>query len=54
MPGSTPAPTRRFWTPATSSFEQGWITKDDLLEAAKPLGKNAYGAYLRQIAGEVE
>ena len=36
------------------AFEQGWISKDDLLTAAKPLGKNAYGAYLRQIAGEAE
>lgn len=41
-------------SPEEIAFEQGWITKDDLLEAAKPLGKNAYGAYLRQIAGEAE
>ena len=41
-------------SPEEIAFEQGWITKHDLLEAAKPLGKNAYGAYLRQIAGEAE
>ena len=39
-------------SPEEIAFEQGWITRDDLLNAAKPLGKNAYGAYLRQIAGE--
>ena len=41
-------------SPEEIAFEQGWITRDDLLAAAKPLGKNAYGAYLRQIAGEAE
>ena len=29
-------------------------SEDDLLAAAKPLGKNAYGQYLMQIAGEAE
>ena len=24
--------------------------KDDLMRAAEPLGKNAYGAYLKQVA----
>ena len=39
-------------SPEEIAFENGWITKDDLLRAAEPLGKNAYGAYLKQIAGE--
>ncbi len=41
-------------SPEEIAFENGWITKDDLLEAAKPLEKNAYGEYLRQIAREAE
>lgn len=41
-------------SPEEIAFEQGWIKKDDLMKAAEPLGKNAYGAYLRQIAGESE
>ncbi len=39
-------------SPEEIAFENGWITRDDLLRAAAPLGKNAYGAYLRMIAGE--
>ncbi|MEL6915494.1 MAG: glucose-1-phosphate thymidylyltransferase RfbA [Pseudomonadota bacterium] len=34
------------------AFEKGWITKDDLLVQAKALNKNAYGDYLRSIAGD--
>ncbi len=41
-------------SPEEIAFENGWITKDELLAAAKPLGKNAYGAYLRQVAGDAE
>lgn len=41
-------------SPEEIAYENGWITKDDLLTAARPLGKNAYGAYLKQIAGELE
>ena len=41
-------------SPEEIAFEQGWISKDDLLAAARPLGKNAYGQYLKQIAGEAE
>ena len=41
-------------SPEEIAFEQGWIKKDDLMKAAEPLGKNAYGAYLRQIAGDSE
>ena len=39
-------------SPEEIAFEKGWITREDLLKAAAPLGKNAYGAYLRMIAGE--
>ena len=39
-------------SPEEIAFEQGWISKEHLLEIAKPLGKNAYGRYLRMIAGE--
>lgn len=41
-------------SPEEIAFENGWISKSDLIDAAEPLGKNAYGAYLRQIAGEAE
>ena len=41
-------------SPEEIAFEQGWISRNDLLRASEPLGKNAYGAYLRQIAGEAE
>ena len=41
-------------SPEEIAFENGWISKNDLLVAAEPLGKNAYGAYLKQIAGEAE
>jgi glucose-1-phosphate thymidylyltransferase len=41
-------------SPEEIAFERGWITKKDLLAAAKPLGKNAYGQYLTQLAGEAE
>ena len=29
---------------------QGWITKEQLREIAKPMEKNAYGQYLLQLA----
>lgn len=41
-------------SPEEIAFENGWITKEDLLAAAEPLGKNAYGAYLKQVAGDAE
>ncbi len=41
-------------SPEEIAYEQGWITRDDLINAAKLLGKNAYGQYLMQIAGEAE
>ena len=37
-------------SPEEIAFENGWITRDDLLNIAKPLGKNAYGGYLRGLA----
>lgn len=39
-------------SPEEIAFEQGWIGREDILAAAEPLGKNAYGRYLRMIAGE--
>jgi len=41
-------------SPEEIAFEHGWLSKDDLLAAAKPLKKNAYGEYLMQIAREAE
>ncbi|MGI9390956.1 MAG: glucose-1-phosphate thymidylyltransferase RfbA [Boseongicola sp.] len=37
-------------SPEEIAFEQGWISANDLREAAKPLGKNDYGRYLTRIA----
>ncbi|KUJ72475.1 glucose-1-phosphate thymidylyltransferase RfbA [Thiomicrospira sp. WB1] len=34
------------------AFEMGYITKNQLLDLAKPLAKNQYGQYLLQRAGE--
>jgi len=34
------------------AFHKGYITKEKLLELAKPLSKNQYGQYLLKIAGE--
>lgn len=33
------------------AFQQGWITKEDLLEQAEALKKTKYGEYLSQVAG---
>ena len=41
-------------SPEEIAFESGWISKNDLLEAAKPLAKNSYGEYLRQVAKDGE
>ncbi|MDJ0638645.1 MAG: glucose-1-phosphate thymidylyltransferase RfbA [Paracoccaceae bacterium] len=41
-------------SPEEIAFEQGWISKSDLIAAAEPLGKNAYGQYLKQIADEAK
>lgn len=37
-------------SPEEIAFENGWISRSDLLDAAKPLAKNSYGAYLQQVA----
>ena len=41
-------------SPEEIAFENGWLSKEDLLKAARALKKNAYGQYLMQIAGESE
>jgi glucose-1-phosphate thymidylyltransferase len=35
------------------AFEQGWITKEQLLALAAPLSKNEYGQYLMRIAKKI-
>ena len=32
------------------AFNNGWITKDKLIEVAKPMEKNDYGKYLLRLA----
>lgn len=32
------------------AFENGWIERDQLLEAAKRYGKSPYGLHLRDVA----
>lgn len=39
-------------SPEEIAFDQGWISKAELERAAAPLGKNAYGAYLKQVASD--
>jgi glucose-1-phosphate thymidylyltransferase len=36
------------------AFKQGWITKEKLLEDAKPMAKNEYGKYLMLLAEETK
>ena len=36
--------------PEEIAFENGWITRDDLLAAGKNAGKNDYGKYLIRLA----
>ncbi|GLZ84956.1 glucose-1-phosphate thymidylyltransferase [Metapseudomonas resinovorans] len=36
------------------AFQNGWITKERLLEQAKAFGKTGYGQYLLKLAGEHE
>ncbi|MGL5056492.1 MAG: glucose-1-phosphate thymidylyltransferase, partial [Fusobacteriaceae bacterium] len=35
------------------AYKNGWITKESLLELAKPLMKTEYGQYLVEISEEV-
>lgn len=34
------------------AYQQGWISKEQLIEDAKPMQKNAYGQYLMEIINE--
>lgn len=34
------------------AYKKGWITRDELLEAARPMAKNNYGKYLLGLAEE--
>ena len=34
------------------AYKQGWISRERLLEEAKPMAKNAYGQYLMRLADE--
>ena len=34
------------------AYNQGWITKEKLVEVAKPMAKNDYGKYLLRLSGE--
>ena len=36
--------------PEEIAFRKGWITKDDLLQAAEKYGKSTYGRHLKQVA----
>ena len=38
--------------PEEIAWRQGWINDDQVLAMAEPLGKNGYGAYLRQMLHE--
>ena len=38
--------------PEEIAFEQGWITKEALVEAAHAYGKSNYGKHLQQVADE--
>lgn len=34
------------------AYKMGWINKDQLLEQAKPMAKNEYGQYLKQLVAD--
>ena len=36
------------------AFQQGWISREQLMAQAKTLGKTGYGQYLAKLAGEQE
>ena len=36
------------------AYKQGWISRERLLEEAKPIAKNAYGQYLMRLADETK
>jgi glucose-1-phosphate thymidylyltransferase len=41
----------RIACPEEIAFQMGWISREDLAALAEAMGKSAYGAYLRSIAG---
>jgi len=41
---------RRICCPEVIAFQQGWISKADILKLAKPLKKSGYGEYILRIA----
>ena len=43
---------RRICCPEVTAFEQGWISRDQLLALADPLEKSGYGKYLLKVAKE--
>ena len=42
---------RRICCPEAVAYQQGWISKEQLLELAEPLKKSGYGEYLLRISG---
>lgn len=36
------------------AYNNGWITREKLVEVAAPMAKNAYGQYLLRLAGELK
>ena len=40
--------------PEEIAYKQGWISRERLLEEAKPMAKNAYGQYLMRLADETK
>ncbi len=36
------------------AYRQGWISKEKMIELAKPMLKNQYGQYLLKVVEEVE
>jgi len=41
---------RRICCPEVIAYQQGWISKADILKLAKPLKKSGYGEYILRIA----
>jgi len=41
---------RRICCPEVIAFQQGWISKDEILKLAEPLRKSGYGEYIYKIA----
>ncbi|WP_416877896.1 glucose-1-phosphate thymidylyltransferase RfbA [Litorimonas sp.] len=43
---------RRICCPEVTAYEQGWISREELLSLAAPLEKSGYGKYLLKVAKE--